>query len=161
MRTRALLGALIALSLTVTACSPGEELTEQILEGQDGVDDVEIDEDTGEVTVESEDGSFTVGGGEIPSDWPVDVPSGGNVVAVGQDASGGSLSMDFPGADYDELVAFYDNWTTSSGFEVTQRIETTDPKGNGWTLQNGDDSYTISLNDGGESVFLLIFVIEG
>ncbi len=81
--TRTILGALLASGmLLLAACSPGEELTEQIAESQEGVGDVEIDEDSGEVSVESDEGSATFGGGELPDDFPIDMPEGGEVQSV-------------------------------------------------------------------------------
>lgn len=45
----------------VACSSPSEELAEQIIESQEGVGDVEIDEEGGEVSVETDDGSMTLG----------------------------------------------------------------------------------------------------
>jgi hypothetical protein len=159
-RLRLLLAATMVLGLV--ACSPGDELAEQIAESQEGVGDVEIDTDTGEVSVETEDGSFTIGGGEIPADWPVDVPSGGAVVASGEDdTGGGTLSMEFQGADYDDIVSFYDNWVEESGMELIQRVEVSDPAGHAWTVQDGEKIYTISTNDVEDFVALLIVIVSG
>lgn len=164
VRSRLSLAALAtALLLLLAACSPGEELAEELaeqaLEGEGG-GDVEIDTDSGEVSIESDDGSFTIGGGEIPTDWPVDVPSGGEVLAVGEDQDGGgTLSMEFAGADYDDMVAFYDSWVDGSGLEVIQRTEVSEPAGHAWTVQDDEKVYTISINDAGDFVALLIIVV--
>ena len=52
--------AFTAIFLAIAACSPGGGLAEQILEGQEGIENVEIDESTGEVKieVEGEDGGL-------------------------------------------------------------------------------------------------------
>ena len=148
------------ITLMLAACSPGDELAEQIIESQEGVEDIEIDESSGEVNVETEDGSFTIGGGEIPADWPVAVPSGGNVLAVAVGDSGdGSLSMEFPNANYDDMVSFYDDWVAGSGLELMQRTEVQDPAGHAWTIQDGESVYTISVNDVEDYVGLVIIVV--
>lgn len=147
--------------LALVACSPGEELAEQIIESQEGVGDVEVDSDSGEVSVETDEGSFTLGGGEVPDGFPVDVPSGGEIVASGDSDEVTTLAMDYPGADYDDIEAFYEDWVASSGMEQVQDIQVSDPRGRGWTLQDDEDVYTISINDEGDGVALAIFVTKG
>ncbi|MGD2101872.1 MAG: hypothetical protein PVG83_06510 [Acidimicrobiia bacterium] len=164
VRSRLSLAALATVFLLLlAACSPGEELAEELAEQaleEQGGGDVEIDSDSGEVNIESDDGSFTIGGGEIPTDWPVDVPSGGEVLAVGEDQDGGgTLSMEFVGADYDDMVAFYDSWVDGSGLEMIQRAEVSEPAGHAWTVQDDARTYNISINDAGDFVALLIIVV--
>lgn len=72
--------ALAALvSLTTAGCGAvaekaSEKATEQVIESQTGGDvDVNADGD-GSVEFETDDGSFSVGTGEVPADWPDDVP---------------------------------------------------------------------------------------
>ena len=102
-------GAALALS----ACQGASEvLTEQILEQVDGVDNVEIDTDTGEVRIETDEGSVSIGGGELPDGFPVPVPDGGEVMSVfSSSQEEASVSLSYPIDRYDELVAFYSDWT--------------------------------------------------
>jgi hypothetical protein len=151
----------VTMMLGLVACSPGEELAEQIVESQEGVEDVEIDSDSGEVNVESDEGSFTIGGGEIPDGFPIDVPVGGDVVALGDTEEATSLAMEFVGADYDDIAAFYEEWVANSGMEPVQDVQVSDPRGRAWTLQDGSDIYTISINEAGDWVALSIFVSKG
>ena len=79
-----------ALVVTLAACS-STTVTEQILEGQEGVGNVEIDEEDGNVKIEieSEDGeaSVVIGGGEVPDGFPIPIADGGTVMAVGEQGS--------------------------------------------------------------------------
>lgn len=78
VRIATLVFVLPATAVTLAGCGSvgdaisdeiGEQVSEEILEqaGEEGVD-VEIND--GEVSVETSDGSFSVGGGEVPDDYP-------------------------------------------------------------------------------------------
>jgi hypothetical protein len=149
------------MMLTLAACSPGEEVAEQIIESQEGVGDVDVDTDSGEVSIETDEGSVTVGGGEIPDGFPIDVPSGGNIVASADADESASLVMEFEGADYDDIVGFYEDWIAGSGMDQVQDVQVSDPKGRAWTLQSGSDIYTIGINDAEDFIALTIFVSKG
>lgn len=163
MRTnRIFAAACVVLTLTVSACSPGEQLAEQILESQEGVGDVEIDTDSGEVSIETDEGSATIGGGEIPDEFPVDVPDGGQVLGVFQSGNDMTLSMTYDGGDIDDVIGFFDNWIAGSSLEVANKIEVTNPRAVTWTLTVGDGGYTISVAEGGgDDVGVTIFVAGG
>ena len=104
----------LALALVLTACqSAAETLTEQIAEQVEGVGDVDIDLDTGQVKVETEDGAITIGGGEMPADFSIPAPDGYQVTSVFTSDESASVSLAYPGADFDEIVQFYDDWTAS------------------------------------------------
>lgn len=111
MRKLWLVVALIGL-LAAACQSASEQLTEQILEQQDGVSDVDIDTDSGEVSIETEDGSISIGGGEIPGGFPIPFPDGYEVSSVFDTDSDTAVSATYPGDRYDEIVAFYDDWTS-------------------------------------------------
>lgn len=151
------------LSLALGACTGGQT-AEEILESQEGISDVEIDEDSGQVRVEGETedgGSFSIGGGEVPDDFPVAVPPDGDVVAVGETPDGRNLLVDFAGADYDDIVGFYEDWIDGSGLDQTQDVVVSDPPSRAWTLQDGEDTITISVSETGDRVAVLVIVIEG
>jgi hypothetical protein len=42
-----------------------------------------------------------------------------------------------------------------------QDVQVSDPRGRAWTLQDGSDIYTISINEAGDWVALSIFVSKG
>ncbi len=99
-------------ALALTACqSAGEVLTEQIVEQVDGVGNVEIDADTGEVKIETDEGDISIGGGDIPDDFPVPVPDGGEVMTVFASPDGGSVTVSYAIDRYDDLVSYYNDWT--------------------------------------------------
>lgn len=117
MKRIAILIAVIAL--VAAACgSATEQLTEQIIEQSGGGDaDVDLDLESGEVSVETEDGSFTVGGGEIPDGFPVPFPDGGDVQSTFTSNGDASVSLAYPQDRFDELVGYYEAWTADQGGE--------------------------------------------
>jgi hypothetical protein len=157
-RTAAVMGA---FALLLTACGGGE-LAEQIIESQEGVGDIEIDESSGTVVVEIEDeegdASISIGGGEIPDDFPVPVPEGGTVQSVVTMDTGASLSMLFPSDEFESLKDFYSSWASGESDDVTT-FESSNPKAASWTFRDGQTEYVVSLADvGGTGVSLSIVV---
>ena len=103
-----------AMLVFVAGCqSAGETISEGIIENIDGVDDVEIDEDSGEVRLETEDGSFSFGGGEVPDDLEIAVPDGGDVLVTFDAPDGISVSFEFDIDSFDSVVEFYESWVAS------------------------------------------------
>jgi hypothetical protein len=108
----------VALALVLTACqSAAETLTEQIAGQVDGVSDVDIDLDSGQISLETEDGAITIGGGEMPDGFAIPAPDGYKVTSVFTNDESSSVSLAYPGADFDELVTFYDDWTAGQSSE--------------------------------------------
>lgn len=109
---RRILVVLVAMTLVLAACqSSGEQISEQLAEQIDGVDEVDINADTGEVKIETDDGSISIGGGEIPDGFPIPAPDGYEVQAVFTSDTEGSVSLVYPQDRFDELAAFYGDWT--------------------------------------------------
>ena len=106
---------LMAGALLLTACQAASEtLTEKALEQIDGVDGVDIDVDSGEVSLETEDGKITIGGGEVPDDFGIPLPGGDyEVLSVFTSDESANVSLAYPGADYDAVVAHFEDWTSS------------------------------------------------
>ena len=101
------------VALMVSACqSASEQLTEQILEQQDGVSNVEFDADSGQVSLETDDGSISIGGGDIPSGFAIPFLDGYEVVSVFDSDSDTAVTVTYAGDRYDEIVAFYQDWTS-------------------------------------------------
>lgn len=152
MKNSKLLILLIALVLAIAGCggqSAEEQVLEQILEsGDSGISDIDIDSDSGEVniSIEGEDGGdisisgsgddddfsmviegedgevMTFGSGEIPEGLLVPVPDGGNVTATFTSGEDISVTLEYPGAMFDELVQTYDGVL---GGDDVQRNEST------------------------------------
>lgn len=116
------------LAVIATACgAANEELAEQIIERSGGGEaDVDLDLDTGQVSVETDEGSFSVGGGEIPDGFPVPFPDGGSVQSVFTSDTAASVSLAYPKDRFDELVAYYEAWTADQGGEWSTSSFTND-----------------------------------
>ena len=102
LRTVGTLVATAVLALGgLTACSGdsvSERLTEKAIEnaGGEGVD-VDVDSDTGEVRIDTEDGSFSAGN-KLPDGFPDDIPlleDGEIISAIAADDQGGSGEMGY------------------------------------------------------------------
>ncbi len=127
---KALVGAgLVAMAaFTLGACGgdddAGNELAEQLAEGATG-GDIEIDEDSGEVSFEGEDGSgsFNVGGGEMPddlADFPI--PDDSEILSSysgSSDESSGSVVSLAANGDYEEVSADMQSELEGAGFEIS------------------------------------------
>lgn len=150
----ALLGAgTVACGGDDSANEAGDELAEQLAEAGAGVDDVEIDSESGEVDIETEDGSVSIGS-DLPDDFPEDIPLPEDyelISSMGGSSDGEqgwTISGTLPDADedtFDGLLAAF----TDAGFEVTN--EMTGESSNG-------QSSTATLDDGTWSVLLSVQV---
>jgi hypothetical protein len=114
--------AFVALALILTACQSvseniAESITEKALEGVEGVDGVNIDTDSGEVSIETEDGAITIGGGEVPDGFGIPFPDGYQVTSVFTNDESAAVSLAYPGGDFDEIVSFYDDWISQQSSE--------------------------------------------
>jgi hypothetical protein len=127
MQQRMLLAvAMIGFALVATSCGAAaeklsEEAAERALESASGGDvelDVSGDGDEFTVNVDSEDGTFSIGSDiELPSELQIPVPDGGSATTAGTQEGSAFASITYPIDRYDELVAFYDNWTAGTGGE--------------------------------------------
>lgn len=109
------------LALVAVGCqSASDTIAEQLAESAEGVNDVDINSDTGEVKIETDDGSLTIGGGEVPDSLTLPVPDGGTVLASFSTNDDVSVSIQYPGDRYDSLVEFYSDWTSSDSAEWEQ-----------------------------------------
>ena len=159
MPMRRVVLASVVLTMVLAAC--GTAITEQIIEGQEGVGNVEIDENSGSVVIEFEDeegeSSGTFGGGEVPADFPVPVPGGGTVMGVFTTGGDTSLSLTYPSADFDSIKAVYENWAAGAGEELN-KFESSSPPSVAWSIQDGDTNYNVSASDLGGEVIVTITV---
>lgn len=173
LRRLAIIGAVAALA-TAAACS-SEDLADRVTEGiaeraTDEDVDFDIDSESGEVNVSTPDGDFSLGGDEVPEDFPSEVPlpDGFTVVTSMRMGEGetttftviGQVDRSATELD-DEISAAFDG----GGWEETMRSTTsfggTDSTTvgytrSGWTanvsITGGDDggsdlNYTVSNQD--------------
>ena len=140
-------------AFALVACSGGN-VAEEILEGQEGVGDVEINENNGsvQIEVEDEDGNTAViGGGEVPDGFPIPVADGGDVAAVFTQGSDATVTLTYPAGDYDSLVATYQEFVDSTGGEVNTST-TSNPASTTWNVTVDNASYNISVFEGDPDV---------
>ncbi|TWG92296.1 hypothetical protein L615_006600000030 [Nocardioides sp. J9] len=123
-RTVAATAAAAALPLALSACGEAaEQITERAIEkaAEDaGGADVDIDADSGEVKVESSDGSFSYGTGKLPEGFPEEVPvTDGEIVSGASTTSGGKpgfvVQLQVPGGT-DEVAARIGDELGAAGF---------------------------------------------
>jgi hypothetical protein len=131
----------VALTLLLTACGAAaenlaENLTEQIVEQAEGVGDVDIDFDSGEIKVETDDGAITIGGGEVPDGFAIPFPDGYQVTSVFTSDESHAVSLAYPGADFDEIAGFYADWTANDSSDWS--ISTSSISGDGGTINSSN-----------------------
>lgn len=128
----------IGIALVAAACGGAvdkisAEIAEKAIEASgDGDVDVEVsgEGDDLSVSIETEEGSLSVGGGsELPDDLGIPVPDGGNVTTAGTQDSAAFAAVEFSQDRYDELVSFYENWTASDDEEWEASTATIDMGG--------------------------------
>jgi hypothetical protein len=154
-----LAAAMIGFALVATSCGAAadklsEEAVERALESAGGGDvelDVSGEGDEFTVNVESEDGTFSVGSDvEIPSELQIPAPDGGSAISAGTQNDAAYVSIMYPIDRFDEIVAFYDDWTSGTGDEWDTSTASFDMDGQtqrsaSWA-ETGVGSY-IAVND--------------
>lgn len=149
------IGALMmVIALVATACGAaaekaGEELTENLIQTDDGVSKVEIDEDGDKVTVEFENeeggGSIVIGGGEVPAGLPIPVADGGQVGSSMEQGSTFAVVLYYPIDDFDGLEEFYSDWTAGQGAENVVTNSMTNPRSASWYGETDEGTFAITL----------------
>ena len=138
-------GGMMAFALLAAGCGGAAEIVnEQLLENIEGVENVEIDQDTGEfeITIEQDGESVTIGGGEVPDGLTVPVADGGKVAGSATSDTNISVSLMYPGDQFDALVADYEAWADGSGLEVQKTENTFESDGDeirnvSWSTDDG------------------------
>jgi hypothetical protein len=110
--------AIAAIAMIAVGCSSAsDELSEQLVESVSGVEDLEIDEESGQVSFETEEGSFSIGGGEVPDGFPFPFPDGGQVMSSMTAGTASNVVVVYPKDRYEDLQGYIDDWTASEGGE--------------------------------------------
>jgi hypothetical protein len=155
MRKLALI--LAALSLAAAACggSISENVAEEIIERgieAEGGGDVDIDLDSGQVSIEGPEGeSISIGGGEVPDEITVPIPDGGSVISTFVSSGDASVGLSYPRSEFEALVAFYDDWVSGQSDEYSRNESSfTSDDGTvrnvGW-YSGGENQTNISVTD--------------
>lgn len=178
-RTRLIAAALAVPLVAVTGCGTdkladkaSEKAAEKILESAGGEDvDIDIDQDSGKATFRDADGStFSIGGGDLPEDWPEEVPLPDGFTLEGSFSGvddgqanftvSGTLSGD-PTEHFGALVDAFENdgWTE-------QHRSTTDASGSSMSSATYvNDTWTVTVlltaddGDGDESIGVVYTVM--
>ncbi len=129
-RTVRLAVGLACATILAAGCSADsliEEGVERAVEqGASGEADVEFD-DEGRISVEHEDGSFQVGGGDLPDGFPDDVPLVEGTVLTSSRFTEGedtvwSVTLTVDGDAADAFAAARDE-LTAAGYDETQSVD--------------------------------------
>ena len=126
------LSALVLAALVLAACgNVGEEIAERAAEAGGGGDvDIELGDDgeTGEIVIETEDGTQTVniGTSELPDGLTVPVPDGYEVLAStsfeSEEESLISVTLHYPESELESLIQHFDDVFQSN--EEVSKVET-------------------------------------
>ncbi len=128
---------LVAVMLTLSACGAAakqvadkaaDKVAEQALQANDlGDANVDVDSDSGQIEVSGtdpdtgEDINISVGGTDVPADFPMPLPDTGQVVAVNTvmmgDATAYEVRVQIDPGDWDAIRDFYEKWMTDQGMD--------------------------------------------
>lgn len=156
MRTRGvLLAAMLAVG-TVGCSSIAEKATERVLEEAAGAggEEVDIDLQDGSFRIETSEGTFESGTGDLPDGFPDQMPLPDDHVVVASmgssDDSGSSalVNLEVP-SSVEDMVAFYQDRLPAEGWEITGTTQSTTGDGSWHALQVAGHGLegTVNLSD--------------
>ncbi|MFZ0491986.1 MAG: hypothetical protein WAM81_02180 [Acidimicrobiia bacterium] len=119
MRKAIVMWLALLLVVPLTGCAKAaEKVAEKTIENASGGDaNVDLSNNGGTVKIETSEGSATYGGGEIPGSIDITFPSGGTVLVSTDSATEASVMVQYEGANFDDIVASFQNWVDDSGDE--------------------------------------------
>ncbi len=160
---------ILAVALVVVASGCGnvaekasekaaEKIVEKSLEQQSGGDvDVDLSDEGGSVKIQSEEGTINIGGGEVPEGIGVPFPKGGNVSMSMETPDGATVMLQYPGADFDEIVAFYQDWADSSSEDFENvSYSASDLKSESWVSDSTSIQVQTCQTDEGDGVCVTV-----
>ncbi len=147
--------------MTATGCGQiAEQATEQALEQaaeQAGGGNVDLDLDSGTVTVEGEDGSMAIGSDlALPDFWPADVPpfDGGSLISVVESGEGASGTWQVEG-NVTDVAEAYRATLEGAGYTIEEGMTAEDMVTFAGT-QGGTRVDAIVVGDGGSGTSITI-----
>lgn len=158
IRTCVATGLALGLTIGLSACGKAaeklsEKAAEKVVEkaAGDGAN-VDINSKDGTFSIETDEGSFNVGGGEVPDDWPSDVPVPDKFTVMSNMnlSSGDEVNMNMSGTtsmSVDDVIDFYSDamsaWKESGKTSMTSDGQTV----KNLMLSRDDEMLTISASD--------------
>lgn len=141
-------------------------ITETDDEGNEQTINVTSEGEDGNVTIETDDGSFYAGE-ELPDDWPAEwtFPPAVTVVQAGRFAEGDSVTFQatFTGGDIDAIKDHYSN--LSVGQDISAESQTTSDGTTSvylaWSNDSTDASFMNATDDGTDTTGTVFITIEG
>lgn len=160
----ALMVALL-LGVALTGCSmAAEEATEALVESGTGAD-VEIDDDGESVSIETEDGSIEISGGEsatLPDGFPEDMPVYDGQIVMAQsvdtpEGTGYNVGIQTSDSE-DDVAAWYSDELANEGWTIAAEISN---DGDGMMMttyqveKNGSNSQVVIAEEDGQTQIVL------
>ena len=122
--------ALIAAGCGKAAETVIENAIENQLEEEGGGDvNIDLDEDGGVVSIETDEGSMSIGGTEIPDDFRLPLPDYDEVVGVitqTGDFASSMVTLSFDPDDFDDVAELYEDFFNEEGWELSRTDSSSD-----------------------------------
>jgi hypothetical protein len=158
-------GLAVMLVLSVTGCAKAaekvsEKVAEKAIENSSGGNaNVDISGDGGTVKIQTEEGSATYGGGEIPDSVDVAFPSGGKVMASTDTSTDASVMVQYEGANFDDIVASLQKWVdkASGDFEAAS-MSVSGMRSQTWSSDTTSIGVQTCASSSGEMDAVCVFV---
>lgn len=136
LSTRRLSAVVITVLIStvgLSACGLGEKAANKAVEkavekSVEGDGDVDINTEDGSFTVENEDGKMSFGVGDVPEEFPQDVPLPVGEYTVSTSSVQGDeimVMLTMPFTDLDELVTYFADELASAGYTVGDKSQYT------------------------------------
>ncbi|NLV55976.1 MAG: hypothetical protein GXY13_10235 [Acidimicrobiales bacterium] len=152
MKVRAIGTLALGAALVVTAgCGKvaekaAEKTAEKVVEDQTG-GSVDFDADDGGIDIETEDGSLSIGTGDVPEEWPADIPLDVFEVETSSSSRTDGLSIYLSGpasSSVDDVVAAYRD--ALSDWDETGDLSSSTGDFESATVSFEDGDRTLTLN---------------
>jgi hypothetical protein len=124
---------IVGLAMVAVGCGNAAEnvlegaIVSQLEEEGGGDADIDLAEDDRSVSIETDEGSIEIGGGEIPDDFLLPIPDHLEVQMVSSqtgDYAGATVALTFDGDDFQAEIALYEDYFAVEGWEFC-RTDTT------------------------------------
>lgn len=157
-----IVAVVIGLVLIGTAASrlmglAGRKVAEQAMEGAiersaDGAANVDISREGEEITIETEEGTFTAGTSELPENFPQDISiyPGSTIVTTGSSSEVVTATFE-TGDSLEAVTGFYTDGLPSWGWEITQTSSLENAAVISFTRSEVDGVIAISETEEGSS----------